>query len=623
MAFFSCSPSLSSFLATEQNIYDYESTDDKAPFTNTTSGSKIVMTQSNKEEYKEMDALCTLHRYPHLFGRFCHPLDRDNCDFNRFEEYFQKYEQDRLEWGCPLDEAICYAKRYRDLFQGYCNDDESNCNYYNLRKHYNMHGIKSNRIWGCEMGPFHPAPTVSKVLPLTTLNKYTLPSSTKHQSVLGKASLETFQGTWEPVEFDEETYPRQTICPKCGKSSNYFCNLRGRKDYVPAQYVAPGLPAKFQAIPFAERLTQDGGIAFVGDSLAHQPYAEFICQIEAQQTSSNNITTMMSKYNIQFYEGKQAAIPDSVYDRYELRNNNNFSIERFLKIIKMDWVDDVIRTKPKYVVFVTAAWWNPNTWYRRGEWCDYGNWESISLEEVLGIYTEVMENVILPTMTSLVEDHGIIPIWMDMPPAGRIDLQTGIQSVNAWKGYYYLFYRYNQIGRDIMARAGGLILPLWDATVPRWQDHRFVDNVVGFDDQLHWCHGVGHNNVPTVWLNMLARIIYGDSLKDNSAQRSLRQSPVIQFLTPGNQTTFAVGHPERRASKNRLLHLNEEPTNTMPFVPHSKSHGSSCLCSEAPEASTNPIKCWANTRCSWDTKAEICIDRFRPQDQQRDNGSAL
>jgi hypothetical protein len=419
------------------------------------------------------------------------------------------------------------------------------------------------------------------------------------------------------VEFDEETYPRQTICPKYEKSRDrgpeHFCNLRARKDYFPAQYVAPGLPAKFPAIPFAERLTKDGGIVFVGDSIGHHPFAEFICQIEAQGNSSNNHT-----YNIQFQGGRQAAIPDIVYDKYELRNKR-LSYKDFPGLMKMDWVDEVIRTKPKYVVFATAAWWNPMDWFRRGEWCYYENWESISLEEVLGIYIEVMENVILPTMTSFVEDHGIVPIWMDQPPAGRIDLQTGIQGNNNWKGYYYLFYRYNQIGRDIMARAGGLILPLWDATVPRWQDHRFTDNERGFDDQLHWCEGVSYNNVPTVWLNMLAQVIYGDSLNDNSARRSIRQSPVVQFSTPRNQTVIAVGHQERPAFNNRRRHLHGEPTKTIPFVPRSKSHSSSCPCSEA---STDPVKCWANTRCFWDEKAEVCVDRFRPQDQQRDDGNA-
>jgi lipoprotein NlpI len=45
----------------------------------------------------------------------------------------------------------------------------------------------------------------------------------------------------------------------------------------------------------------DGGIAFVGDSLAHRPsYATFICQLEALQTSSNHSNAMFDKEQVIF-----------------------------------------------------------------------------------------------------------------------------------------------------------------------------------------------------------------------------------------------------------------------------------------------------------------------------------
>lgn len=106
-------------------------------------------------EYQDMDAMCTIQRYPRLLRMFC-PVDR--CYLKAFRAYFESHSaRENIVGGCPLDEAVCYAKRYPDLFDGYCKDNETNCNYYPLRSHYEQHGKEKKRTWGCDSKPTRPA----------------------------------------------------------------------------------------------------------------------------------------------------------------------------------------------------------------------------------------------------------------------------------------------------------------------------------------------------------------------------------------------------------------------------------------------------------------------------------
>ena len=562
----------------------------------------IVVQSSNNTKHREMDALCTLRRYPHLFGRFCHDgVDREvspNCTLPAFEEHFQRYEKDRLVWGCPYDEAVCYAKRYSDLFNAYCQGgDETKCNYYLLRNHYEKFGIKKRRVWGCGTAPFIIPPTFERRYPLNTIN--TLPLLNAHGgNVLGNAPVDLFQGIWEPVAFDDENYPAESICPKF-KAASYIksiCNLRGRDGYHPARYVAQGLPKTFPARRFAERLKQDGGIALVGDSIMRQMKSEFICQLEYDGAPTQDMYD-----GVYYYQKFFTFLPDNVYDRFELRNTHNLpEHDKLAYQMKLDWVDNVIEKKPKYLLFLTAAWWNPTVFYHRGSWNDYKNWTVASLEDVLGIYRTTMEQTILPLMKSLVDDHGIIPIWMDMPPAGRINLSVGTHDNTKWKGYYYVFAKYNEVGRDVMARAGGLVLPLWDATMPRWQDHKGTEaGFSGYDDQLHWCEGTSPNDsLPALWWKMLSTILYGDSLMDDNYNTTVNSNYTTETIS---QSANAV-----QSKTSQSIFSSGRALDDTTISPISKSHLNPPNCSEAAD---NQLQCSSNILCMRDEN-DCCVERF-------------
>jgi hypothetical protein len=324
------------------------------------SGQLIVTAPVNSSStYQKMDKQCTLRRYPHLLGQFCDAVERSSsCYFQAFDAYFASHSaRDHLVAGCPLDEAVCYAKRYNDLFSAYCNDSEEKCDYYVLRGHYEKKGMKERRVWGCDLSPIQPATRmVSRTQPAVTVDK--LPASRKRENVLGKASLQVFQGSWQPVEFNSQTLPSSTICPKASSISYRFCNLTKREDYIPAKYVAHGLP-EWSAKRFIESMNKDdgnGGIAFVGDSLMFQLKNELDCLLEAEEQHSTKA--------LQFYQAVMATFPESVHEQIEVRKHSDVTKK---SAFRLNWVDQVIAAKVKYVIHSTGAWWNPHHLWKRGE----------------------------------------------------------------------------------------------------------------------------------------------------------------------------------------------------------------------------------------------------------------
>jgi hypothetical protein len=102
-------------------------------------------------QYQEWDAICTLKRYPHLFKKFCKTRKPSTCNVEAFQAYFKdRSAEEDIVGGCPLAEAVCYAKRYMDLYGAYCKGQDTTCDYYALRLHYDIAGAHEHRAWGCD-----------------------------------------------------------------------------------------------------------------------------------------------------------------------------------------------------------------------------------------------------------------------------------------------------------------------------------------------------------------------------------------------------------------------------------------------------------------------------------------
>jgi hypothetical protein len=538
--------------------------------------------------FQDMEATCTLKRYPYLIGKFCDHIDRSVCDLKAFKLYFKNHSSDEnLIGGCPLAEAICYAKRYPDLFHAFCDgSDFENCDYYRLLEHYQQRGMKERRVWGCDFEPIQPAAKVSRRQPAVTTN--TLPVSSKYGSVIGKAPLQVFQGSWEPVEFNEHNTPSKSICPR-ESIVDPFCNLTAREGYQPARYTANGLP-EWSAKRFKEAMIEDGGrIAFVGDSLMYQLYSELLCLAEAE----NETLRFWGPGSVYFQEALLVTLPEPVHEQFQ----NIKPTDR--KPFSMEWVDKVIEKEIKYLVFNTGAWWDPSTFVRRSKWCEHGKFGTATQEELISIYIEAMEQTLLPIFTNLVQNHGIIPIWIDVHPGGKLDLTTGENvMMNDWAKFYRLAPRLNEVGRTMMVQAGGWVLPTWDSSFPRSMDHLFTEGKnPQVDDQLHWCARY-HNSVPAVWVQLLAQVLYGnDEIKytnNISSSSSNRPSSSLQRIKEENRRAFV------QDSSNSV-------TSTKPFVRFTQTNEES-TCGECAQ-STNVHHCRASIRCSWSDESASCSER--------------
>jgi hypothetical protein len=111
-------------------------------------GSQLVRAPFDIPYYLDIDAMCTLHRYSHLFERFC---DVDHCDLKAYWVYFMEHsDKDNIFGGCPIDEAVCYGMRYPNLFKEFCNDSDVQCEFYPLREHYEKVGREGGLRWGCD-----------------------------------------------------------------------------------------------------------------------------------------------------------------------------------------------------------------------------------------------------------------------------------------------------------------------------------------------------------------------------------------------------------------------------------------------------------------------------------------
>jgi hypothetical protein len=552
--------------------------------------------QKSNSKYQEIEAMCTLTRYTHLFGMFCDPVDRFSCDLDAFNAYFKNHSaKENLVAGCPLAEAVCYANRYPDLFTGYCRRT-GKCDYYALRDHYEQNGMKERRTWGCDLQPIQLASMVTRQQPAVTVDDK-LPVSTKRQNVLGKASLQVFQGSWEPVEYNQENVPSESICPEMTKSANRFCNFTARPDYKPATYVANGWPKKWSAHRFKEAMSKHGDrIGFVGDSLMLQLKHELECLASADGVFIPNLN---------FYQVFMASLPDSIHERFEVRGSIFDDLRN--QTFGLEWVHQAIKDKVTYVVYNTGAWWNPKTFWVRGNWCDYNDWRQSTQEELLHIYMETMEQTMLPIFTSLVRDHGIIPIWMDTAPGGKMNLTTGENyDLNQHAHYYTLFPRFNEVGRSMMVRAGGLILPTWDVSFPRSMDHMFADNPKE-NDQLHWC-AQQRRSVPAVWAQLLSQVLYGND-DDEEINTTATNNSTESYNEYKKLFQHGRGDMDEVTSRRRAQAFNvrggrssqqgdsqgSSTSNEYVAVPLSRSIESPCDCGRAKDK----IQCRANIRCSW------------------------
>ena len=222
--------------------------------------------------------------------------------------------------------------------------------------------------------------------------------------------------------------------------------------------------------------------------------------------------------------------------------------------------------------------------------------------------------------------------------------------------YYWKIFPYlNEIARQTVIEAGGLVLPIWDASIPRWNEHKYGHT--SGDDLLHWCHISGMESVPAVWLRLLSHVLFGNETETGVASHNGFPDRSLEVASRGEAETglasakvFSNGDTETdvdsdisfsdwafevpfirdnkrlRNRQHRHLRNRHQPnrhrkrlrtrrrrnrrrerllaqSNSL-FSPLSRSAASPCNCNQALE----PVQCRANIRCHWDSESLKCLE---------------
>ena len=100
---------------------------------------------------------------------------------------------------------------------------------------------------------------------------------------------------------------------------------------------------------------------------------------------------------------------------------------------------------------------------------------------------------LMQSVRSLIFDN-ITVIWRDTSPAGICEQKDHYLD-------HSLFIEYNDIARKALAEEGVLMLDIWNATLPYWDQHLEKKG-----DQLHYCL-LQFESAQNIWIEKLMNLI--------------------------------------------------------------------------------------------------------------------
>lgn len=476
----------------------------------------------------------------------------------------------------------CYINRYPDLFKSLEMTEEAALNHYakmgngkegrkctciEVEKHF-LEQAKETGIVENELEQpktkIHNGLSIPERMPLITIYQGDI-----LEESLGKATLDMFRGHWVEINDDEpySSYDGTTnFCPAKNVTDWKFATCSNSKGVhrVAKKYVADGL-RPFNATQFTDFFIGKGPLVFVGDSLSGQTRIALQCMLEAG--GAQPLPKMISV----FVRPMVAPLPERM-EQIEIRRvkKENFDIS---------WVDFAIEANASYVVLNFGAWYSSGIMYGREDWCNYSNWKALSFEDVLIIYEESFRLVLLPQLIRL-KAHGIIPIWRDTAPGGIYDEQIGDIKDNIHSDAWKIHPVYNRVGRKITQQAGGLLLPIFDLSIARSDDHVRMDATYTEDDQLHWCANNSPYSVPHVWIQLLQAVLFDEHSEGVEMHNQSGQKLLGEDESFGDNHTYAGSR-----------------------FTYPKSGGSYCPCSSGETY----YHCIANIRCEWVADKSTCI----------------
>jgi hypothetical protein len=144
----------------------------------------------------------------------------------------------------------------------------------------------------------------------------------------------------------------------------------------------------------------------------------------------------------------------------------------------------------KFVVINVGAWWG-HVKHRQGDKGAVNRQAEHAYRVHFSAHSDLMIHI-----RSLIQDHNVTVIWRDTSPAGI----CGEHDKYLDHGQFSAF---NDIARKALLKEGVLMLDIWNATLPYWDQH------IGGGDQLHYCvYQV--ESAQNVWIKALIELISND-----------------------------------------------------------------------------------------------------------------
>lgn len=233
---------------------------------------------------------------------------------------------------------------------------------------------------------------------------------------------------------------------------------------------------------FNQRLQAiDAGFTMVGDSLAGTSNMQYVCLEEfANATKEKEESRFFGLTQLNPFLGKLHEKYTAVNMPFEEAEWTSWTSHNWVEAIKMS------NFTKKFIVINTGVWFS----HVREKINEKGSMDIVLQAYKLHFHknSDLMQSV-----RSLIFDN-ITVIWRDTSPAGICE----------HKDHYLdhsLFIEYNDIARKALAEEGVLMLDIWNATLPYWDQHLEKKG-----DQLHYCL-LQFESAQNIWIEKLMNLI--------------------------------------------------------------------------------------------------------------------
>jgi hypothetical protein len=326
-------------------------------------------------------------------------------------------------------------------------------------------------IWAVSVGSSHGYGSDE-----SSLNQHTLVPDMKGQCAVD-LDAQPFNDIPSSLKRETAGYlgTAEFVCPAISKTYPKFQCKRN------STFTDPSLPmVGFMRLILDNNMT----LLYVGDSLQEQMYHEFLCAVEAEDSSLLEVARRHVMFASSYF---LATLPQECV---VMRPQFNVTM-----LQNEDWVQKAIDKNITHLVFNTGAWFIPSGIYVKRRKATRSQTRKCFHKQFSS------PSRLYQHLQFLSQQHGVQLIWRDITPAGVCDGEGSVLE-SKYTSYYNDFSHYNRIAQyaTVHQLKGSVIPGIWEASLSQWREH------ISVEDTLHWCAFRTHS-VPREWNSKLFQLL--------------------------------------------------------------------------------------------------------------------